>query len=103
MSMFREVPGGIEWRSPEQFLRVEAWGEDAVRVRSGVGRLLEDLPGALLDHPVSPSPTIGLPLAASVSRSAEAAVGSGSAVGGPPAVLRHGRLRVEISPAGLVR
>ncbi len=102
MSMFREVSGGIEWRSPDQFLRVEAWGEDSVRVRSGVGRLLEDLPGALLDRPASPSPTIDLPVASSVSRSAEAAVGSGSAVSGPPAVLRHGRLRVEISPAGLV-
>ena len=103
MSMFREVAGGIEWRSPEQFLRVEAWGEDAVRVRSGVGRLVEGLPGALLDAPTSVSPTIELPSTGSVSRLPEAEVGSASGIVGPPAVLRHGQLRVEVSPAGLVR
>ena len=104
MSMFRECDGGIEWRSADQFVRVEAWGDDAVRVRSGVGRLLEDQPGALLDPPAPTSaPIIELPLPGSASSAAEAEIGMTSGVKGPPAVLLHGLLRVEISPAGLVR
>ena len=75
MSMFRECDGGIEWRSADQFVRVEAWGDDAVRVRSGVGRLLEDQPGALLDPPAPTSAPIiepklpSEPIAAKSSRS----------------------------------
>jgi alpha-D-xyloside xylohydrolase len=104
MSPFREVRGGIEWRNSEQFVRVEMWGTDSVRVRSGVGRLVEDLPGALSDAPLpTPLPTVELPPAASVSRAAEAALGAAIAIQGPPAVMCHGRLRIEISPAGVIR
>ena len=100
MSMFRECDGGIEWRSADQFVRVEVWGEDSVRVRSGVGPLLEDQPGALLDLPaLSSKPIVELPLAGSASSVAEAAIGMTSGVKGPPAVLQHGLLRGSFVPA----
>ena len=103
MSPFREISGGMEWRNSEQWVRIEAWGTDSVRVRSGIGPLLEDLPGALLPPPPTPRPVAELPPAGSVVRSAEATIGAAIGIEGPPAVLRHGRLRVELSPAGLVR
>ena len=105
MGWFHRVDGGLEWRSAEQFVRVEAWGEDSVRVRSGVGRLIEDAPGALL----APDPAHAVPAAvtipdpAEITRSAESELGAALGVSGPPAVLAHGRLRVEISPAGALR
>ena len=103
MSAFREVDGGLEWRNSEQFLRIEPWGADSVRVRSGVGALLPDLPGALLEQPPCAPPVIELPPAGSVTRSAEASIGAAIGIQGPPAVLSHGELRVEVSPAGVVR
>jgi alpha-D-xyloside xylohydrolase len=103
MSPFREVTGGMEWRNSEQWVRIEAWGADSVRVRSGLGPLLDDLPGALLAPAPTPRPDVELPPPGSVRRSAEATIGAGGGVQGPPAVLRHGGLRVEVSPAGLVR
>jgi alpha-D-xyloside xylohydrolase len=47
---FRTVPAGLEWTGRQETLRIEAWGTDALRVRSRVGGpILEGLPGALLD------------------------------------------------------
>jgi alpha-D-xyloside xylohydrolase len=107
MGWFHRVDGGLEWRSAEQFVRVEAWGEDSVRVRSGVGRLIEDAPGALLvpdpAHPGPASASVTIPDPATVTRSAESELGAAIGVSGPPAVLAHGGLRVEISPAGVLR
>ena len=104
MGLFHAVAGGLEWRGDGQFVRIEGWGPDAVRVRSGVGRLLDDLPGALLDrdHAAGPDPVVDLPPAGSTVRSPEAAIGAAIGVTGPPAVLRHGDLRVEVTPAGVV-
>ena len=49
---FRDLGDALEWRAHGETLRVEAWGPDAVRVRSvHGGPLLDDLPGALLDSP----------------------------------------------------
>ena len=104
MTVFRQHATGLEWRNAEQFVRVETWGPDAVRVRSGTGRLLEDLPGALLDAPEpTPAPGVEIPDPDTATVSAEAGIGARGAVHGPAAVLRHGALRVEISPAGVVR
>ncbi|HEV2342762.1 MAG TPA: glycoside hydrolase family 31 protein [Actinocrinis sp.] len=48
---FRTAPGGLEWTGRQETLRIEAWGPDALRVRSRVGGpILEGLPGALLDR-----------------------------------------------------
>jgi len=115
MGSFRQLGGpdgyGLEWRGAEQFVRVETWGADSVRVRSGVGRFLEDLPGALLDRgpalefddTETTPPAVEIPDPATVTRSAESTLGAAIGVSGPPAILRHGSLRVEISPAGVVR
>ena len=115
MGPFHEVAGGVEWRSGGHFARIEAWGADSVRVRAGLGRLVEDLPGALLD-PAGPGsdysaadpaaayqpPVIELPPAGAITRSAESSLGAALGLEGPPAVLRHGALRVEVTPAGVI-
>ncbi|MFF7155995.1 TIM-barrel domain-containing protein [Streptomyces sp. NPDC008139] len=45
---FRIREHALEWRARGETLRVEAWGPDAVRVRSApAGEIVEDLPGAL--------------------------------------------------------
>src|SRR6185437_7757261 len=49
---FRAAPGGLEWTGRQETLRIEAWGADALRVRSRVGGpILADLPGALAAEP----------------------------------------------------
>ncbi len=46
---FRAVPGGLEWTGRQEILRIEAWGADALRVRSRVGGpILDDVPNALM-------------------------------------------------------
>ncbi|HTA10845.1 MAG TPA: TIM-barrel domain-containing protein [Streptosporangiaceae bacterium] len=104
MGSFRPVAGGLEWRNAEQFVRIEGWGPDSLRVRSGVGRLLHDLPGALLepDRTAYPEPVVELPPASAISHSPEATIGAAIGVTGPSAVLRHGALQAQVSPAGLV-
>jgi alpha-D-xyloside xylohydrolase len=104
MGSFQAVSGGLQWRNAEQFVRIEAWGPDSIRVRSGVGKLLDELPGALLepDHAAYPEPDVELPLPSSISRAPEATIGAAIGVGGPSAVLRHGTLRVQVTPAGIV-
>jgi alpha-D-xyloside xylohydrolase len=44
---------GIEARSAHEVIRVEPWGTDAFRVRVGIDRIRDDLPGALDEPPVS--------------------------------------------------
>jgi len=48
VSKFATYEWGIEWRAGYERLRVEAWGTDSIRVRVGLDRLLEELPGGLL-------------------------------------------------------
>jgi alpha-D-xyloside xylohydrolase len=69
-----EVHLGHEW------LRIEGWGDDSIRVRAGQGPILEELPGAL----ITPGP--------------EAA--SGATTDG--VVLTNGRLRAQVSAEGMV-
>jgi alpha-D-xyloside xylohydrolase len=45
----------LEYSSGHERLRLEAWGEDSIRVRAGQVRIVEDLPGALITpHPGPP-------------------------------------------------
>jgi alpha-D-xyloside xylohydrolase len=39
--------GGVEIEARDQVVRIEPWGRDALRVRAGVGRVVDGLPGAL--------------------------------------------------------
>jgi alpha-D-xyloside xylohydrolase len=59
---FRTAPGGLEWTGRQETLRIEAWGADALRVRSHVGGpILEALPGALIADsapPLDAEPTV---------------------------------------------
>ena len=106
MGLFHAVAGGLEWRGAGQFVRIEAWGPDSLRVRSGVGRLLDDLPGALLEPDRAadphPEPDVELPPAGSIQRSPEAVIGAAIGITGPSAVLRHGALQAQVTPAGVV-
>ncbi len=70
----------IEYSSGHERLRLEAWGEDSIRVRASQGQIVEDIPGALVA--VRPS------LSAAASRDG--------------ATLVNGKLRAEISREGLV-
>jgi alpha-D-xyloside xylohydrolase len=72
----------LEYRDGDHFLRVDAWGADSVRVRAGLGRLL-DPEGALVDVP-------------SVSNHRVFAHQDGTA-------LVNGGLRVDLSAKGLLR
>ena len=55
----RAIPGGVEWSGRQETLRVEAWGPDALRVRSRVGgEVLTGLPGALLDGVAATAPDV---------------------------------------------
>ena len=38
----------LEYSSGHERLRLEAWGEDSIRVRAGQLGIAEDLPGALI-------------------------------------------------------
>ncbi|MFZ0060080.1 MAG: glycoside hydrolase family 31 protein [Acidimicrobiales bacterium] len=70
----------IEYSSGHERLRLEAWGEDSIRVRASQGQIVEDIPGALVA--VRPS------FSAVASRDG--------------ATLVNGKLRAEISREGLV-
>lgn len=80
--MFHETDGGIEWRGGHQVVRIEAWGDDAVRVRAGLHSLIDDLPGAL-----GPRPDHGAETAVEKDR----------------AVLSNGAVTVEVSGEGMLR
>jgi alpha-D-xyloside xylohydrolase len=46
---------GFEWASAQETLRVEAWGPDAVRVRSRLGgEIIDGIPGGLLEEAPTP-------------------------------------------------
>ena len=105
MSRFLELASGLEWREGEQFLRVEAWGSDGIRVRAGLGTLIENAPGAL-----DREPALGHAdrCQVIVPGSSSAASGSGGAVdfdGSGPAVasVTRGSLRAEVNSAGMIR
>lgn len=82
MAKFAVYQWGIEWSEGYERMRVQAWGEDSIRVRVGLDGLLDDLPGALLP--------IG---------DCEATVNTHEA----GATVVNGRLSCEVSPAGAVR
>jgi alpha-D-xyloside xylohydrolase len=69
-----EITLGHEW------LRIEGWGDDSIRVRAGQGPIIEDVPGAL----ITPAPTL-----------TSNATSDG-------AVLVNGKLRALISADGMV-
>ncbi|MBM9510167.1 glycoside hydrolase family 31 protein [Actinacidiphila acididurans] len=48
---FTRTPDRLLWRHGHHVLQVEPWGPDAVRVRAGLHRILDGLPGALDDAP----------------------------------------------------
>ena len=48
MATLRRADGVLEALSGTEILRIEPWGTDSVRVRAGLHRILDDLPGALL-------------------------------------------------------
>jgi alpha-D-xyloside xylohydrolase len=105
MSRFRDLGRGVEWRADGQFLRVEEWGPGSVRVRAGIGRLLHDLPGALVSAdapPGSASWSASLPQQPTRGDVLDGSTGF-HAAGGVAAVVTTGDLRVEISAAGMVR
>jgi alpha-D-xyloside xylohydrolase len=50
-SAFTRTPNRLCWRHGHHVLQIEPWGEDSVRVRAGVHRIFDGLPGALEDTP----------------------------------------------------
>src|ERR1700730_13681824 len=82
MAAFHEVDGGLEWHGRHEVLRVEPWGEDSVRVRAGLARVRDDVPGAL----VVPA---GAPALVDVTDAG--------------ARLVAARLAAEVTPAGMLR
>jgi alpha-D-xyloside xylohydrolase len=69
-----EITLGHEW------LRIEAWGDDSIRVRAGQGPIVEDVPGALITPSSTPA-----------SRTTSDSV-----------VLVNGKLRAQVSAHGMV-
>ena len=70
----------LEYTTGHEHLRLEAWGEDSIRVRAGQAQIADELPGALFA--TRPVPSAG-------------ATGEGAA-------LVNGRLKAQISRDGLV-
>lgn len=58
MIRFRALDAALECSAEQETLRVEPWGTDSVRVRSALGPVRDDLPGALLGAPRSTGPGI---------------------------------------------
>src|SRR3990170_7274313 len=49
MSTVTEIDGALVWRRGDEQLRIEAWGDDSLRVRAGIGEFPDtDENGALL-------------------------------------------------------
>ena len=66
MTSARETGAAFEWSANQETLRVEPWGPHGIRVRSALGPIRGDLPGALsgvpagpLTDPESPAPRTG--------------------------------------------
>jgi alpha-D-xyloside xylohydrolase len=100
--LFRQHRGGLEWRSFHETVRVEPWGEDAVRVRAALGAIRDDVPGALLERP-APDPRTRITVPDPAAIGASGGLGSPTELAGPSAFLEHGGLTVEITPSGLLR
>jgi alpha-D-xyloside xylohydrolase len=82
--VFQELPGAVEWSGEQETVRLEAWGPDAVRVRTALGGpVRDDLPGALLDPPPPSEPAVK--------------------VADDRAVLTNGDLTVEVTVDGRIR
>jgi alpha-D-xyloside xylohydrolase len=58
MTAIRSVENGLEVSSHRQLLRIEPWGTDSVRVRVALGRIRDDIPGALLASTPDPAAEI---------------------------------------------
>jgi alpha-D-xyloside xylohydrolase len=58
MTAIRSVENGLEVSSHRQLLRIEPWGTDSVRVRVALGRIRDDVPGALLATTADPTAEI---------------------------------------------
>ena len=78
--MLDDTGAALEYSSGHERLRLEAWGEDSIRVRASQAQLAEELPGALIAP--RPAPSAG-------------ATSDGI-------TLVNGRLRAQISSDGLV-
>ncbi|MFL6114017.1 MAG: TIM-barrel domain-containing protein [Catenulispora sp.] len=91
---FRAVAGGLEWTGRGETLRIQAWGRDALRVRSKVGGpVLDGLPGALLEEP-----------AGGPDRSAGAVAGAVAAeIDAEQARIVNGAITATVSETGRVR
>src|SRR5271154_1058257 len=72
--------GAIEITLGHEWLRIEGWGDDSIRVRAGQGPIVEDVPGAL----ITPSP-----------RPASRTTSDG-------VVLVNGKLTAQVSADGMV-
>jgi alpha-D-xyloside xylohydrolase len=79
---FREVDGCLECRDQHQVVLIEPWGTDSVRVRVGLDRVRDGLPGALGERPAG---------------TAEVKIGADTAR------LVHGRIAVDVSAEALLR
>jgi alpha-D-xyloside xylohydrolase len=85
---FVVADGTLTWRNGQHILTVQPWGADSVRVRAGLHRILNDLPGALDTHAPAAEPGAGR-------------IEIDSATGN--ATLVNGRARVAVAAAtGLV-
>jgi alpha-D-xyloside xylohydrolase len=105
MNRFRALDSGVEWRSGAEFLRVEEWGPGSVRVRAGLGPLLENLPGALASVPPAPGAaacSVTLPARLVADEEPDGTTAFGAAED-TVAVVSTGDLRVEIGPDGMIR
>ena len=108
MSRLSELANGVEWRAGEDFVRVEAWGADSLRVRAGVGRLIDRTPGALDDAPPRDAQGQDAPCQVVLARQRcevpelDGTVGFGA--GGPvAATVTNGMLCAEVNAAGMLR
>ena len=54
-SAFTQLPNLLRWRRGHHVLEVQPWGPDSARVRAGVHRVADGLPGALDPEPATPS------------------------------------------------
>ncbi|WP_329371892.1 family 31 glucosidase [Streptomyces sp. NBC_00669] len=52
---FTRTPHRLQWRHGHHVLEIEPWGQDSVRVRAGMHRVVDGLPGALDEQP-APAP-----------------------------------------------
>ncbi|MEU8489389.1 TIM-barrel domain-containing protein [Streptomyces sp. NPDC048641] len=103
MTTFREHNGGLEWRGEHEVLRIEPWGTDSLRVRAALGRLRDDIPGALLDRDdaTGAAATISVPDLTGL-RVFKNGLGSPTDPV-PPARITQGNITAELTLDGLIR